>query len=89
MANLAFTEVILKHIETKYDLIKEAGDLVALKSTEANHLRCLVEEEAYWRQNSRIKWLNKEDRNISFFHAAASCKKSVLSFSSVKNSSGQ
>ncbi|KAJ0977891.1 hypothetical protein J5N97_013365 [Dioscorea zingiberensis] len=48
---------------------------------EATHKReyeqIISEEEAYWRQRSRINWLQQGDQNTKFFHAVANQRRNT------------
>ncbi len=46
------------------------------------------QEELYWRQRSRISWLQDGDRNTRYFHAMASQRKRNNHIKSLKNSEG-
>ncbi|XP_056851708.1 uncharacterized protein LOC130500775 [Raphanus sativus] len=46
------------------------------------------EEEAYWRQRSRIQWLKNGDRNTGFFHAATRQRRRQNSFSVLEDDQG-
>lgn len=58
-------------------------DSLQLKLSEA-----YSEEEQYWRQRSRIQWLNAGDRNTSFFHAVTRGRRAQNKFSVLEDSSG-
>uniref|UniRef100_A0A803Q6M0 CCHC-type domain-containing protein n=1 Tax=Cannabis sativa TaxID=3483 RepID=A0A803Q6M0_CANSA len=45
------------------------------KALQANLDSLLFKEETYWRQRSRIQWLNLGDKNTHFFHKFASNRK--------------
>uniref|UniRef100_A0A803NTC1 Reverse transcriptase domain-containing protein n=1 Tax=Cannabis sativa TaxID=3483 RepID=A0A803NTC1_CANSA len=45
------------------------------KALQANLDSLLFKEETYWRQRSRIQWLNLGDKNTRFFHKFASNRK--------------
>lgn len=47
------------------------------------------EEEAFWRQRSRIQWLNGGDKNSSFFHAVTRNRRACNKFSIIENEEGQ
>ena len=48
-----------------------------------------AEEEAFWRQRSRIQWLNEGDKNSRFFHAVTRGRRARNKFSVVENEDGQ
>ena len=35
----------------------------------------LIQEEVYWKQMSRHKWINYGDRNTSYFHSLTTARK--------------
>lgn len=47
-----------------------------------------AEEEAFWRQRSRIQWLNEGDRNSNFFHAVTRGRRARNRFSVIENEAG-
>jgi len=63
-----------------HQLALEESDVTqTLISKESNlqkelHRACRLEEE-YWRQNSRIFWLQARDKNTSYFHKQAETRK--------------
>lgn len=54
-------------------------DLIGMLTTELD--KAYEEEEKYWRQRSRILWLQFGDRNSSYFHAITRSRKEVNKFS--------
>lgn len=48
-----------------------------------------AEEEAFWRQRSRIQWLKDGDKNSSFFHAVTRGRRARNKFSVIENEYGQ
>lgn len=46
------------------------------------------EEEIFWRQRSRIQWLNCGDRNTAFFHASTRGRRAVNKFSVIEDEEG-
>lgn len=47
-----------------------------------------AQEEMFWGQRARIKWLNKGDRNTKFFHATAIQRRGRNRIQRIKDSSG-
>ncbi|XP_072074451.1 uncharacterized protein [Arachis hypogaea] len=48
----------------------------------------LIQEEIYWKQCSRCKWLNYGDRNTSYFHGVATSRKRRNRVSMLKDQAG-
>lgn len=44
----------------------------------------LAYEEAFWKENSKIKWDVEGDRNTSYFHKLAKVKKATKGISSLR-----
>uniref|UniRef100_M4EYE7 Reverse transcriptase domain-containing protein n=1 Tax=Brassica campestris TaxID=3711 RepID=M4EYE7_BRACM len=47
-----------------------------------------AEEEAFWRQRSRIQWLSGGDRNSSYFHAVTRGRRACNKFSIIEDETG-
>lgn len=47
------------------------------------------EEQSYWRQRSRVLWLQHGDRNTSFFHAITRGRKAANKFAVIENLQGK
>lgn len=74
--------------ELSYSHSGSASDLVALNHAQAIYARSLVEEETFWKQKARVRWLDEGDRKTSFFHSSVALKKARLSIGRIKNASG-
>lgn len=48
-----------------------------------------ADKEAFWRQRSRIQWLNGGDRNSSYFHAVTRGRRACNKFSIIETEAGQ
>lgn len=71
-ANVATAEAIFEDAEQVYDSHPSVATRTALSSAKDQLDRVLSQEEMFWRQRSRIKWLKEGDHNTKFFHAYAS-----------------
>nr|XP_025692428.1 uncharacterized protein LOC112794656 [Arachis hypogaea] len=49
----------------------------------------LIQEEVYWKQCSRCKWINYGDKNTTYFHNTASARRRRNRVTMIKNAEGQ
>lgn len=47
------------------------------------------DEEQFWRQRSRIQWLQSGDKNTAFFYAATRGRRAITKFAVIEDSSGR
>lgn len=64
-------------------------DVNLITSTTAKLEKAYQEEEEYWKQRSRILWLQCGDRNSGFFHAITRGRRQVNSFSILEDDDGK
>lgn len=86
--NVRQAELDVRAKELSYSHSGSASDLVALNHAQAIYARSLVEEETFWKQKARVRWLDEGDRKTSFFHSSVALKKARLSIGRIKNASG-
>lgn len=51
-------------------------------------IKSLSEEEDFWRQRARKKWLQDEDCNTWFFHDSIATRRARMYISQIKNAQG-
>lgn len=64
-------------------------DLIRIETLTQSLENAYAEEEAYWRQRSRIQWLSCGDRNSNFFHAVTRGRRACNKFSVIETEEGQ
>jgi hypothetical protein len=68
-------EVKKREIERLYRATGKPGVMENIKLLESEMEGLLEREEIFWKQRSRIDWLQAGDRNSKFFHAKATARK--------------
>lgn len=76
-----------RDLDTALSSLTPDPELIDILTTELD--KAYAEEELYWRQRSRILWLQHGDRNSSFFHAVTRGRKAINSFSVIESESGE
>lgn len=54
---------------------RDDGTNPAIFATELEFQRVLGQQEAYWKQRSKLHWLREGDQNTRAFHQAATIRK--------------
>ena len=83
-----------KRIKALTALIDEAHSDPLCPLSEIHNLRkellqAYKDEEAFWRNKSRIQWLTYGDRNIRFFHASTKNRRAKNKILSIQNNLGE
>lgn len=81
-----------KILELNQTLIKEGCDKNKNEQVEKYHLeweKLCKEEEIFWKQKSRVKWLKEGEHNTKFFHRSTIANQTHNRISSIKNEDGQ
>lgn len=86
--NARLAEDRVKKLENVFDASQVEADLANLNRAQADLLRSLAEEEDFWRQKARIKWLQEGDSNTKFFHSTVLMKKARLAVTKLKDENG-
>ncbi|XP_056843438.1 uncharacterized protein LOC130495882 [Raphanus sativus] len=96
-----FEEVVARDNIKSSEVIKEAQliletalsapvpDTELISATTLKLEKAYIEEEAYWKQRSRILWLQCGDRNSGFFHAITRGRRQINNFSILEDDEGK
>ncbi|XP_027083578.1 uncharacterized protein [Coffea arabica] len=79
-------EEVVMAAEAAFDNDNSQQQWLALQEARAVMRQSLVKEEAYWRQNARIKWLQDGDKNSRFFHVVVAERRAKSVIHRIRNS---
>ncbi|WOL06049.1 hypothetical protein Cni_G14781 [Canna indica] len=82
----------IKRLQHQLHALTPANSLdysIQKKTLEAELHQALKDEEIYWRQKSRIKWLQEGDRNTRYFHACTKARRTFNNIPRIKNSANE
>ena len=88
ISNLQEAEKQVKRLEEIFDSSGSNSDLIRLNEAKAIHLRSMAEEETFWQQKARMKWLQESDQNTKLFYNSVVVKHVHLSITCIKNDNG-
>ncbi|XP_031100721.1 uncharacterized protein LOC116004702 [Ipomoea triloba] len=81
-------ENLVADIEKQYDNCPSPENRALLHKHHADLLLALKQEEMFWRQKARVKWLKEGDANTRFFHATVKDRHRRQRICAIKNDSG-
>ncbi|XP_043725765.1 uncharacterized protein LOC122672341 [Telopea speciosissima] len=61
----------------------------ALKNARTNLHDVLLQEEIFWKQKSRVRWLKKGERNTIFFHTAINVQRCIGRVEKIRDANGE
>ena len=82
-------EMILNQNKLERALSDYVPDITLIQQLQQKLDEMYAEEEAFWRQRSRIQWLHEGDKNSKFFHAVTRERRARNKFSVVEDEEGQ
>ena len=88
ISNLKEAEEKVKRLEEIFDSSGTDSDLIHLNKAKAIHLRSMAEEETFWQQKARMKWLQEGDQNTKLFHNSVAVKHGHVSITRIKIDKG-
>lgn len=86
--NLSRAEDDLKSKELLFQATNREEDLISLNLCQATYFRALADEEMFWKQKARIKWLTEGDHNTKLFQAAVKDRRVRSTITRIKDSNG-
>lgn len=84
-SNIRLSKAQVKQLEDRHAQSHSDVDLCSLNLAQTQLLLHLAEEEDFWKQKARAKWLTDRDRNTRFFHASVTDKQAWLCISKIKD----
>ena len=80
---------LLEQLKVAKQSSGHAIDGMQIKKLENQISNMLMDEEIYWKQRSRVKWLKEGDRNTKFFHEKASARRRKNKIWGVEDNNGK
>ncbi|XP_019164595.1 PREDICTED: uncharacterized protein LOC109160804 [Ipomoea nil] len=75
--------------ENTFDDDPSPGSRESLHKLQADLLQALKQEEMFWKQKARVKWLKEGDSNTRFFHAVVKDRHQRQRISAIKSGTGE
>ncbi|XP_071923161.1 uncharacterized protein [Coffea arabica] len=86
--NVKRAEAAVARAELQIEVDSSEENFVELKRVQAELRRVLTVEEQFWKQKSRVKWLQHGDNNSSFFHSVVKQRRYRAAIHSIRDSQG-
>lgn len=81
-------EDLVQKKETQYENAHTEEIRTEFRLAQAQLLLALKNEEDYWQQKARVKWLKEGDGNTRFLHASIQERRNRLRINRIKNAEG-